>query len=323
MVSTTMHAPTVATSFEALERTTLSRDRADMLARGAPYEVRFAIGSTVLAVAFSEADAADDLRDRYRDMIVAADAPVADRSFAVAGARETSFWSDPANVWRWNGPPLAGRNVAFFADIVACNEYLRRSEHVGFHAAVVASDHAAATIVGASTAGKTTTAVACVRAGLLLYSDERCIVVHDRVVAFPRRMTLRAGGREALLRDGASGARLRGLLERWRPHDDVAFAPSEFAPGRVGGEPLPLACAFVLDGYGDRPRLERVSAAELAPALLSSMMSREEPGLARFGRLLATFRETAVFRLRLGDPAASAEAIVEALAREERRYLAR
>ncbi len=317
-----MLVPAAIRPFDLLQSTTLTAERERELAARAEHALSFAIGEQAVCVRFSQASSARDFRRRYADMLVAGGStPYV--AYAVESADETHFWMERDAVWCHTGSRPDDAYVGFCVDVVACNEYLRRSHDAGFHAAVVASQRAAAAILGASTAGKSTTAIACVGAGLRLYSDERCIVQAGRVVPFLRQITLRRGGRALLADDPcACDRRMRSLLASWTAHEEVVFAPSEFAPGQVGGAPLPLACAFVLDGIGDAPRLEPAGAGDVAPAMLASMMSQES-GLDRLARLLGILRGVTLYRLQLGAPGDTARVISETLLRDERRSFAR
>lgn len=150
-----------------------------------------------------------------------------------------------------------------------------------------------------------------------LYSDERCIFQEGRVVPFLRRLTLRAGGRAALLEDEPANSAFTDLLRSWATYDEVAVRASRLFEGASqGGAPLPLRWLFLIDGYGDVPALTPTTALAAAPALLRSL-SRGDSTLDRMAGLLRELQGVGVYRLRLGRPAASAHVIKDVMERDE------
>ena len=131
-------------------------------------------------------------------------------------------------------PRAAGRMASslrtsspFLADAFALTEFLRERDDgiVSLHAATVGLPGGVAAIIGDSNVGKTTTAVACARAGMDLYSDERCLIdQRSMIYSFPRAINVRATGLQLLVADEFRGndpirARLRAhrgrRLERY------------------------------------------------------------------------------------------------------------
>jgi len=303
-------------SFSSLEHTTLSMQRSTRLSAQATEPVSFAIGSVLLEVRFSGADSAVGFVGRYADLPAHRGSSGTAPSltlFVVEADGQTFFWVDPQSVWRWSGGPIEPHLVGFFADAVLHHEFTRLTASVSFHAAVLAFDGACAALTGVTTAGKTTTAVACVRAGLRLYSDERCILQEGRVVPFLRRLTLRAGGRVMLCADEPDSD-FGALLASWKEHEEVAVRASRlFGEGAQGGAPLPLRWLFLMDGFGDTPAVTPTTALAAAPAILRSFSSGDS-GLERVALWLRELKGVAVYRLRLGRPAATASAIKEVMA---------
>ena len=128
-------------------------------------------------------------------------------------------------------------------------------------------------------------------------------------------MTLRAGGRRLLATVEPKDTRLGELLRDWQPHEEVAVRPSYLFRGMpLGGPPLPLRCLFLIDGHGATPQLSKTTTLAAAPELLRSLLGGPA-GLERLARLLHELRDVAIYRLRLGTPAASASAIREVLVR--------
>ncbi len=304
-------------TFSSLERTALLPERCSHLAETAIHPVAFRIGSTPCAVRFSEARSAADFLERYGDL-PASTAPAlapAVTLFVVRDGSKTYFWAEPSSVWCWPDGPIEPDLVGFFADAVLHHEFMRAAPAVAFHAAVLALDGSCAAVSGTTTAGKTTTAVACARQGLRFYSDERCIIEDRRVVPFLRRLTLRAGGRTALLADEPQHNPFTAQLTAWEGRGEVAVRPSHlFGSDAIGGPPVRLRCMFVIDGYAESPAVTPTTAVAAAPALVLSLSSGA-PALDRFASLLAALRGVDVYRLTLGRPAATALAIREVLQR--------
>jgi hypothetical protein len=296
-------------SFESLEETRLSAADAAAYAARACHEVAVGIGHATLAVRFSRASAAAVFAERFADMRVdrAPDAVV----FAVAFGAEAYFWRFPDRVRRWPDVP-SDALLAFFADNVAWHEYLVGSSDVGIHAAVIARGPDLVALVGRSTAGKTTTAIAAVRNGFAFYSDERCIVQAGRVVPFLRAITIREGGRSVLLDGAETGCAIDARLRTFPVRGDVTLRPSALFNGRAGGPPRRLDGLFLIEGRDDSPSVHACSLYDVLPALLSSVICRET-GLERMARFVAAFRETPTYRLQLGAPSATVDAIAKCL----------
>ncbi|MBC5799834.1 MAG: hypothetical protein GIX03_10105 [Candidatus Eremiobacteraeota bacterium] len=301
-------------SFSSLEQTTLTPQRSAHLSSFGTEPVAFAIGSMPLEVRFSSTRSAAEFAARYADLPAHAGPsvpPSALKLFVVERLGHVLFWVDSQWVWRWAGGPIESDLIGFFADAVLHHELARLTPAVDFHAAVLAVNGACAALTGVTTAGKTTTAVACVRAGLRLYSDERCILQEGRVVPFLRRLTLRAGGRAALRADEPVNSDFGARLASWEGHAEVAVLASRlFGKDSQGGVPLPLRWLFLMDGFGETPLVTPTSALAAAPAILRSFSS-SETGLERVALFLRQLRDVDVYRLRLGRPAATANAIKE------------
>jgi hypothetical protein len=292
-------------SFESLERTRFTPREASAHVVRATFRVAIAIGSTTVAICFSRASAAAAFAERFEDMLAARVADVT--IFAVERDGEAFFWRSFDEVYRWQGP-LNRELVSFFADGVALHEYLTKSSDLGLHAAVIARDSRAVALVGASTAGKTTTALAAVARGFALYSDERCIVQTGRVVPFLRALTIRTGGRAALL-DGAPPANpISDALRALPPRGDHSIGARKLLGDAAGGSPVALSAVLLIEGRAARPEVGACSVHAGLPALLRSMLSRET-GIERAARALREFRDVPLFRLTLGPPYATADAI--------------
>jgi hypothetical protein len=292
-------------SFESLEETRLSPGQAAAYADHARHEVVIAVGRSTIAVRFSRASAAAAFTERFGDALGYQAPDVVIHAVALDG--EAYLWLSPDRVRRWPESP-GDELLVFFADNVAMHEYLTTSRDVGLHAAVVASGSRVVALIGSSTAGKTTTAIAMVRNGFALYSDERCILQDGRAVPFLRTITVREGGRSALLADAERDC----AVDTIPTHGDSTVRPGVLLGERAGGQPLPLSDVFIIEGRDTTPSIEACSLYTGLPALLRSMISRDT-GVERMARLLVEMRDVKLYRLTLGTPDATAKSIERTL----------
>lgn len=264
------------------------------------------------AVHFDDVEAARAFAARYADLTTTVNAYDAE-AFALrdpAGGRW--FWSVGGPVFRWPHSECDAALQTFFADAAAITAFfLQRNDGVlSLHAATVAIPGAAAALIGESNVGKTTTAIACARLGLLLYGDERCVIDRtSRVHAFPRALNIRDASRRLLLEDStARGDHVDEIL-RARPAgglNDVRFADLLGSWSRPERERL--RAVFVLDGLADEPELRRTTPADAARAV-ARWAHGAGAGLDKIARLLDLFAPLACYRLVLGTPSASATVI--------------
>jgi len=296
-------------SFESLEETRLSASEAATYASLARHEVSIAFGRSTIAVRFSRPTAAAAFGERFGDML--GERPADAVVYAVALDGQAYFWSTPGRVRRWPEDP-DDDTLVFFADNVAMHEHFATSNDVCIHAAVLARAIGTVALVGRSTAGKTTTALAAVRHGFSLYSDERCIIQDGHVVPFLRAITVREGGRRALLESVSPADTLDKRLRELPARGDVAIRPQFLLGERAGGPPRPLGAVLIIAGRDATPSVEACAAYAVLPALLRSMTSRDS-GIDRAARLLAMLRGVPVYRLRLGTPGASVMLIEKTL----------
>ncbi len=299
-----------AVSFESLEQAPLSAPQAAAYAARAAHQVTFAVGRHTIAVRFSRASAAAAFAERFADM--QCDRAPDTLVHAVARDGEAFFWRHAERARRWPAHADDGL-LMFFADAVAMHEYLTTSPDLGIHAATIAQGCRAVALVGRSTAGKTTTAIAAVRSGFTLYSDERCIVQSGRVVPFLRALTIRPGARSALLAQGATGGPICELLRALPDHGDASVGARLLAGQTAGGPPLPLHALFVIAGWAARSSIAACPPYALLPALLRSVVSRDAR-LDAAARMLTELRDVACYRLWLGSPDDAVRAIRAALA---------
>jgi hypothetical protein len=225
------------------------------------------------------------------------------------------FWTNEAAGYTWPHGPLGPRATAFLADAVAMHTLLTAvPSAIALHAAALYHDGRAFAITGHTTAGKSTTAVACVAAGCDLYSDERCIITPQGTLPFPRAINLRSGG-IAVLVDDLPPSALRSRLERRRDGDwdDVHFA--ELFEPRPLPPRTPLSAIFAIGGRAHEPSIRRISAVEMLPqAQFGAIVALS--GIDRARAILCALQNVACYELILGAPWASARQILNVLASE-------
>jgi len=195
-----------------------------VLERGARHTVPIHVQDRAIAVHFDEPQSAALFASRYRDLRGHGEAEIA--AYAVRDRDgDTHFWTAEGAGYRWPHGPLGPRATAFLADAVAMHALLTAvPSAVALHAAALHFDGRTFAITGHTTAGKSTTAVACVAAGCGLYSDERCIITPEGTLPFPRAINLRSGGIDVLVDDlPPSALRSRLELRRGADWDDVHF----------------------------------------------------------------------------------------------------
>jgi hypothetical protein len=295
--------------FESLLEKPLPAERADRLAAGAAHEVVFGIGARRIAVRFSRASAAARFAERFGDLLAAG--PAETIVHAVEEDGSAYFWLTPDRARQWTGP-LDDDLFAFFADNLALYEFFATTGAAGIHAAVIASRSHLIALAGVSTAGKTTTAIAALRYGFTLYSDERCIIDEGVVVPFLRAMTLRPGGRSALTSGGATAGAVDRALRALPAERESELRPRALAGERAGGPARPLDALFVIDGRASEPEITACSRFAVVSDLARSLSCREA-GLDRMARLLREMKGVATFRLRLGTPDRTVEEIAAVL----------
>jgi len=271
-----------------------------------------------LAVHFDDVQSAQAFASRYAD--VRRDVTtIAHHVYVATDAGPAPlFWSERGPVYRWPHGRIPPEAIAFLADAVALSAvFAERDDGVlSLHAAAVEAQGAAAAIVADTNSGKTTTAIACARAGLALYGDERCIIDERlRVHAFPRSINIRAGGAKLLLADPVPAPDPVG--ERLRAHgaqDWNGVRLGELLDGWTAPPPAPLRAVFVLGGTAAMPALEPIAPRQAARAAARWAQGAGR-GIDKLARLVESFSRVACYRLILGRPDASARAIAAALAR--------
>jgi hypothetical protein len=260
---------------------------------------------TRVAVCFDEAVEADKFRGRYEHFL-SHGAPDM-RSYALRSAGddgEPVFWTEPGGAYRY--PVKLGKHgiIAFLADAVTHMAFFGVHPSLcSFHAAAVLVGDAAVAISAMSTGGKSTTALACARRGMPLYTDERCVVIDGQVHAFPRTLNVRAGGLELLAAEEIPDD--HGLGSRLREHagsdwESVAFREL------FGERPLPparpLEAIFFIEGRSKVARAIPLPLDDALMRLLRAAFCGPEPGLDRVAAATMLFQKTRAYGLTLGTP---------------------
>lgn len=282
------------------------------LAGTAQHAVTLEFAGRVAEVRFSSSEAAGRYRRRYRHL-----ASVRPPNIVVyAAARrpdEIYFWAEGGSPSLWNHSALNAAGVAFLADAVATTVFFTASEELmALHAATVSDGAATAAILGSSTAGKTTTGIACARRGLALYSDEFCLLAPDGVVPFPRALNVR-GQAIALLRgDPAPRSPVDAWLQACGSEDCEDVSYDELFGGAPAPQSLPLRAAFAVSARGSKPSARRITPGQMLPHA-AAWAKMHERGVRAVERILETLQGVACYDLVLGSPDDTARLIAHTL----------
>lgn len=274
--------------------------------------VRVDLAGTVVDVGFNDSEAARLYRRRYRHML--STQPPARRAYAVADRSGAGyFWLEGETVYRWDRSELTPTVVTFLADaVVNTGVFTSSGDVVALHAATVGNTLGVGALIGATTAGKTTTAIACARRGLDLYSDEYCVLAPSGVLPFPRSISIRCAATEVLAEDPVPGSSVDAWLQTHGCCDGYDLGYDELFGAFFRPEVRPLRAAFALVGRSEKPE------ANVIPA--RAMIEHVRPwaktalqGLERLERLLALFQGVRCYELSLGAPDATAQEITRRL----------
>lgn len=292
----------------------IDADRRAEIAAHSPHEVTVRLLDRAVAFRVSDGEAARLLRLRYRAMSGAG--TPAFIAYALQEPSGNSYFVDAFGTsFAWRHGPLTPFSLAFLVDAVGMPSFLAHlDDTVSLHAAALSDGVRAFALVGRSTAGKTTTALACARRGLTLYSDERCVVSAGVVRPFPRAMSLRGPGLALLLADGeAMPGRLTTVLSAHGPRDwnDAGFA--ELFGGESLPAPRPLHSIFAIAGVGRAPEARRITAGAMLKQILPGMTA-SSCGPARLVHALQMLRYAACYELTLGTPDETAQFVAERVA---------
>ena len=231
------------------------------------------------------------------------------RYFAATVRGGYAFWCSHAATWRWTQGALPADAVVFLADSVALNALVRFDQALSsMQAAAIEFKGIAAVLTGHSTAGKTTTLLACARRGMRVYSDELAVLRHNMVYPFLRRCSVRAAGARLLLGDRDAD----------RIEDPLHVTPELSVKTCFGkdaiAEPRPLRALFTIAGMGQCAALEHIDTAVALPAITRWFDARGDM-VDRVSRAIATIQNVRCYRLTLGTPDETSAAISYALAR--------
>jgi len=275
---------------------------------------RHRVGISLLGVAlwmhFESAAAAERFSERYGDFPRALGLGV--QCFAVSDpGRGLLLWAQPGSAYCWPGAGLSPDAIAFLADAIAWTSFFRAfpEEIVVLHGAAVGIKGAAAAIVGPTTAGKTTTAIACGRNGMRLLSDERVVLRGCEVTPFPRRLNVRLAAKRLLQWDSAHV----GGLAAWQfghleGRSDMIVGIAQLFPGSLTGAPARLRALFILGGKENTPRVTPLHWTAALPAALSRAQAPgDTPAFVL--RVARAVRGAACYELTLGRPDETARLI--------------
>jgi hypothetical protein len=258
-----------------------------------------------IAACFDEPAAADSFRNRYQSFLKPGNPDLWSCALQKGNdAGEPIFWTEPGRAYRYPAQLRAPHVISFLADAVTHRAFFDvNSELVSFHAAAVRIGDAAAAISAISTGGKSTTALACSRRGMDLYSDERCVLKAGMVQPFPRAINVRQGGVELLTSEEIPGD--GGIGGRLRAHEGADWESASFADV-LGDRPMPhpakLEALFFIDGRGALARVTPLTLDDAIVRLLTAGLAGPGAGLDRVATATALCRQARVFALTMGTP---------------------
>jgi hypothetical protein len=187
----------------------------------------------------------------------------------------------------------------------------RRADALFFHAAAVGLHGRGALLIGPKGAGKSTLALALAARGHDFLGDETaCYLPADgTIIPLRRPVGIKPGPRARAVDDAIARIQPRAEADGIVRMDVGALL--DVGPARV----LPLRAVLFLDGFGPEPRLEpaapgRDDLARLQPFSSSLVAAPRAQRVFEMARLLSA---VAVFRLRHGEPDATAAAVAGAL----------
>jgi hypothetical protein len=232
-------------------------------------------------------------------------------------SEEATIFAHPGNAFRY--PDLLQRPglLAFLTDAVMQHEFFSQSpDLVSFHAAALRIGNAALAISATSTGGKSTTAFACARRGMGLYTDERCVVIDGQVHAFPRAVNLRAGGIELLTAekvpdDGGIGNALLPYVGK----NLEAAQFWEILGDRPVPQPAKLESIFFITGRSHSPSVNPLDLGPALQQLLDAAFWGPPVGMDRLAAATALLRDARAYELTLGAPDDTALVIAAAASR--------
>ncbi|HXW50571.1 MAG TPA: hypothetical protein VEJ41_01165 [Candidatus Acidoferrales bacterium] len=283
--------------------------RADLLER-AHHGVRWDWFGRPVEFRSNLAGAVDALRSRYQAFLTSASPQLT--SCAVAPDDEPpTFFTDPGEAF--SHPMVLNRPgpLAFLADAVTTRAFFEVHPTLwSFHAAALRVGDVAVAISATSTGGKSTTAFACARRGMGLYSDERCVIEDGRALPFPRAVNLRSGGIELLAAEDVPDP--FGLGLRLRAHGARDWESAQIADV-LGASQMPapatLANIFFITDRADRPSAQPLGLEPALKLLLGASFAGPRPGMDRLAAATQLLRQARAFALTLGSPDDTAQLV--------------
>jgi hypothetical protein len=226
-----------------------------------------------------------------------------------------AFWGDAEPVLVCQGAEVRFRAVAGWRKAVAfllLHRLVRlRADALFFHAASVGISGRGALLIGPKGAGKSTLALALAARGHDFQGDETAcyLPAAGTIIPLRRPVGIKPGPRARVVDDALARARPRMELDGMMRIDVEALL--DVAPPRA----LPLRAVLFLDGFESEPRVEpatpsRDDLARLQPFSSSLVAAPRAQRVFEMARLLGAVR---VFRVRHGEPDATAERVAHAL----------
>ena len=295
---------------DQLRESKAERDVLTALAATARASVRVAVAGVVMELRTDSAALRDAFARRYRAHVTL---EPADFCYYVARASSRYlFWSSHAPVWEWSNGILPADSLLFLTDAVASSALVRYDPLlVSVHGAAFRGDDVSAALIGNASAGKTTTLLACARAGFRIYSDDRVLTRDGVAYPFLRTCAVRSDGARRLIDDRADDALGTWLTQRIASREELSV-PEVFG-SQAAAPPAVLRAMFVIGGYAPVARVEPLEPARALTAITRWLDARGD-AVDRMGRGLRLLREARCYRLVLGTPVATAQVIREALA---------
>ncbi len=281
-----------------------SQERATLLER-AQHRVTFDWFGTRVAACFDQQFEARVFERRYRSFLCAGEPDLWTCALQRAGdGGEPLFWAQPGPAYRYPTPLDRQGTIAFLADAVTQHAFFDVHPKVSsFHAAAIQVGNVAIAISATSTGGKSTTAIACARRGMGLYTDERCSLIDGLVYPFPRAMNIRKGGLELLACDDIPGD--SGIGSRLREHEGSDWEFVQFTDllgNRPQPQPRKLSAIFFIEGRDSVPSVAPLAPEDAILAVLRAGFCGPKPGIDRLAAAALLLQQARAYSLTLGTP---------------------
>jgi hypothetical protein len=269
---------------------------------------------TCIAVGFDDEAPAELFARRYAQMPTENPADV--RAYAIREGGGVLFWIEGGRAFRWPQPISDPRGIEFLIDRVVRQAYFSAlGPYLSFPAAAGAGPSGAFAIVAGASGGKTTTALACARRGVALYSEEHCVLDGANVLAFPRAVNVRAAEIESVLATGGD-APGGGLGARLGAHRGATWYCADFAElfgAARATAPQPLTHIFFLESQAPVPAIRALAEREALPLLLGAPLLSRERGFGRVAEATSILAQAAPYAVAPGSPDETARLLLDAL----------